>query len=720
MRRVKLRGIRTAPRRALCLISMDSPLSLVPHAMARHRVFGALLLGALLLPLEARAQKAVSPAPVPAPVAPDPLPTAPDIGILLLAIDELPAPGGTLALPPAPTIGMPGAAVPGGIVPGAITPANPLAPAAPGGITPARFAPPAAPFWLAAAQRKKGKDKDDDLFKPEPDFGSRAAPPATTPAAPVSVPVLPAPTLPLPPQPMGRAYTSAVSLRRALLARGWRDVSLAAPGAMRLNDALVERRFNDALLENRLNARALQTVRLAFADIAAAGAAPSPEASARAAAAASRIGQALGYRAVVAYHVAAPALQNGAQSAAFSLFLTDSDRESGEPILFDETGPSEQVVGEVGSSTAAALLDKTLRAWPAGAPLERPNLATKHLALAKTRIAAGDTASAQDELNQAVALDPSRSEPLVLLGDLLAPADPTGAAAAYRRAVEIDARDGATLAKIAVTYANASIPDWPRSLDAGRRAIATGFDSVPLRVAMATAQYGRADLFRQAERPNKAEDAELDARIHLDRALELAPDDPFAVRLLSRRLVEGRRFKEATQTLDRIAPRYPNDVEIQTQYAAALSEQVGREEDAFVASGRVWKMSGLGRIDVTAAKYRTLAQGFDARLYNIGKSAVQLTTGVANAALPREDALIQLNKLKEDTAEAENAINILRPPASVGIEGVSARQFAATLMNQALEQQQIYLETGQSLARLRGSQLYTQAVAQLNAARAAR
>jgi hypothetical protein len=128
----------------------------------------------------------------------------------------------------------------------------------------------------------------------------------------------------------------------------------------------------------------------------------------------------------------------------------------------------------------------------------------------------------------------------------------------------------------------------------------------------------------------------------------------------------------------------------------------------------------VGRVDVDAIKYRSLAAGFDARLYNIGKSAVQLTTGVANAALPREDALNQLTKLKEDMDAAEKAIGILRAPTTIGLEGIAARQFAASLMTQALEQQQIYLETGQSLARERGFQGYKQAVAQLNAARGAR
>ncbi len=657
----------------------------------------------LWTPHSALAQKgARAPLVAPAP----PLPSAPNIGILLLAIDDLPALDGVAALPLAPAAEAPAPLAPA--LPGAITPAA---------ITPARFGLSLTPFWTAAAQKKKSS-KEDDLFRLEPEFTRPALPRNATPT-----PIAPPPAPLQPAQLLGRSHGTAVTLRSALLALGWSDVSLATPGAPLVTDALASR---------RLTSRALEDLKVAFAAIAAPGVVPTPAMNARASQAAARVGQALGYRAVVALYVAPAtatippdAAQTAPQtatppanrSAAFSVFLSDSARENGEAILFDEKGDTDRSLSEAGASTAAALIDKTLRTWPLATPAERSDLAALHLASAKTRLLAGDTAGAQDELNQSIALDSTKSEALVLLGDLLAPTDATGAASAYRRAVEIDSRDGATLAKIAITYANSAIPDWRRALDAGLKAIAAGFDSAPLRVALATAQYGRADLFRQADRLNQADEAELDARTHLDRALELAPEDPSAVRLLGRRLVTARRFSEAAQTLDRIASRYPNDAEIQTQYAAALAGTGGREEDAFVAQSRVWKIAGLRSVDVDAVKYRALARGFDARLFNIGKSAVQLTSGVANAAVPREDALLQLTKLKDDMTDAENAINMVRPPASIGLEVAAARQFAATLMTQALEQEQIYLETGQSLARLRGSQLYTQAVAQLNAAR---
>ena len=636
-----------------------------------------------------------------APAAPAPTvaaPVAPAINILLLALDELPAPD---ALLPAPILPAPPDA-------NAITPA----------ITPARWNEMGSPFWQFQAQKKPPRLTEDDLFRMEPDPRALLPPGRTQPAArgaitdlaPVPLPDNPANRGALAPStaPPGRAQLAAVSLRRALLSLGWGDVLPTAPDAAAISRAVGER---------RLSARALHELKIATAQLILPDAAPLAQTTARATAAASRVGQALGYRAVVVFYIAPPTTKDGAQNAAFSFVLADSARETGEAILDDERGASEIALREAGASTAAALLDRALRSWPETSRADRTALAQKHLENARAALDAGDVERAQDELNQTVALDTSRGEPYVLLGDLLANSDPLGAATAYRRAVELNARDGATWAKIAVAYTTGTVPDWPRALEAARKALESNYDSVPLRVAMATAQFGRADLFRKAERLDRAEDAEFDARKHLDRALELAPDDPLAVRLLARKLVEARRFDEAAQTLDRVAPRYPKDLEIQSQYAAALTGQIGREEDAFVTYARVWALSGVRSVDVDALTYRALAQGFDLRVRNLGKSAVQLTTGVANGALPREDALLQLTKLKEDMTSAENAIGVLRAPNSIAPDAAASRVFAADLMNQALEAQQIYLETGQDLQRSRGGQLAAQAIARLNIAR---
>ena len=681
----------------------------------RHIAFSLLstAIAGIAWPVEAQNRAVVAPTAKSAPSPLTAVAAAPSVNILLLALDSLEAPPPSLpSLPPPPAQtgnGKAGAA----ITPAAITPAI---------ITPASvfLAPDSVARWSAQAQ-KKSKDKNADLFTREPETGmlplKNSLP--RVPDANPGVPFLPAPSAfgagalssPEAPLPPGRAQLAAVPLRRALMALGWNDVLTASPDSAAISRALGER---------RLTPRALDSLKRAMSQLAQPGAAPSSQATQSALQAAARVGQTLGYRAVVAFYVATPSVQEGAQNAAFSLIVADSAREEGEPILFDEKGTDEASLREAGASTAAALLDKTLRAWPAASAPDRAALAQKHLEVARAALVAGDVAEAQEQLSQTVGLDSSRSEPYVMLGDLLATSDPVGAATAYRRAVELNARDGMTWTKIAVALSSGVIPDWPRSLEAGRQALASNFDSVELRVAMATAQFGRADLFRRADRRDRAEDAELEARQHLDRALELAPNDAGAVRLLAGRLLEARRFNEASQTLDRVAPRYPNDIEIQSQYATALVAQTGREEDAFVAYARVWKLSGRNIVDIDPLNYRTLMQGFDLRVYNLGKTAVQLTSGVANGALPREDALLQLTKLKEEMDLASNAITVLRAPVAVAPDGPASRAFAADLMSQALEAHQIYLETGQELQRVRGTQLNSQAVTRLNALRGGR
>jgi tetratricopeptide (TPR) repeat protein len=665
---------------------------------------GALVpLCALSLGEVAAAQNGPRPgAPVIAPpAAPVPVvrPELAGFNILIIAFDDAvlktPMAGVDVPPPAAPAI-TPGADAPdAGTVPGAMAPAA-IAPAA-GAHQRVR--------WVASAKQKE--DPDAALFRPEPDPRAltpqpgQNLPPMTNVQSPPGADSAMAPRTGTP---VGNAQLSALPLRRSLLAMGFGDVMPTAPDGSTIVRALGER---------RLTPRVVDDLRQSLLQLTRATAAPNPATLQTGIKAAARIGQAVGYRVVIG--LATSPGQDGA--TAYSLLLVDSMREQGEPLLFDQKGADEISVRETAGSTGAALVEKAVRVWPAVNASDRAALAANHLAAARAAQAAGNIPVAQDELNQALSLDPQRSELYVMLGDLLQNTDPVAAAAAYRRAVDLDARDGATWAKISVAYTTAKVPDWPRALEAGRKALSLGTDTVALRTAMATAQFGRAELFRKADRLDRAEDAEFDARQHLDKALELAPDDPAVIRLLTKQLVNQGRYDEAVQTLDRVAPRFPNDLDIQLQYANALSHLPGREEDAFVATARVWKLSGLKSVDVDAVNYRSLAEGFDNRLYNLGKSAAQITTGVANAALPRESALLQLTKLKEDMSNANDAINTMRPPRSIPNDVRDARVFAADLMNQSLENHQTYLETGQDIFRVRGLELYRQAVAQLNMAR---
>ena len=603
---------------------------------------GALVL-ALLAPLSIASAQNLTGAGVSAsaPVAPLPVPSAPDINILILALDDLnaaPAPIPFLPPPPVPPI------APAGAMP--ITPTG---------------APNLQWQWRAWAQKKTKEEKKREAQTAENQLFNAAPAPPTLPAkqltpaelaalgqtapanapgaagaagiapgnnaaannggAPVYVPGFDAiaPTAP------GKTQLLALSLRRYLNARGFQNVQVTT-----LDGAIVA----ESLRENRLTPRVTGELRNALAQLAQA---PDPSALIRAGRAASRVGQATGYRAVVALNVGAPSSVNivgaatgvGAQTqkVTLNMVVADAQRESVEPLQFVETGDNENIWRETGASTGADLLDKTLRDWPATSSTDRARLAQIHFDAAQSAFQNGDLARAQDELNQSISLDGARAQAFVLRGDILQKADPQAAAIAYRRAVDLNVADGATWAKIAATYAYAQTPDWPNALSAGEKALAANYDSAALRVAMATAQYGRADLFRKADYPGKAEEAETKARAHLDRALDLAPDDPSAVRLLARNLIANKRFAEAARTLDRIAPRYPDDVEIQAQYALSLGNQVGRENDAFAAYARVWKLTNQKAVNVDALTYRTLASGFDQRLFNLGKVAVQLSQG---------------------------------------------------------------------------------------------
>ena len=666
------------------------------------------------------AQTAAAP---PAPFALTPQPAQPaktrTVSILIIALDDPATVGGaatgteagTATLPEAPPLT---AAPPMTNVPLTALPPEPMS----------WHGAPAPWNWSVLA--KKAPPKPDPRFLPVPDPPSNVSPDllfhpgAVSPApngnaannsAPNTIGAPPAPTgFARPVAPAGRGLLAALALRRALAGWGYANVETAAP-----DSNLIAR----ALGDNRLAPNTLPLLRSALQDLAAAPAlgeaqrtAAIGKATQSANDAASALGQATGYRAVVAVYMGA--LAGG--KAPFAVVLSDSARESGEPLVWSESAATEDAARESGATTGAAMLDKSLRQWPLTAPLSPKALADVHLDRARAAGAAGNLRLAQDEVVRVTALDPTRADAYTLLGDLLAPTDLPGAVAAYRKATQINQKDGQSYAKIAVALINSPRPDFPRVLEAGKQAIAGGADTPEVRVAMAQAQFGRADLFRRANRIESAEDAEADAQTHLDRALQLAPNNSDALKLMARALITSGRTLEGVQVLDRVAPLYPKDIDLQYQYANALLSVGNRKEDAFVAFSRVWKARGQAVSGIDDSSAQLLAQGFDEHIFALGKSARQLSDGVAGGSIAREAAFLQLARLKSDMNAAADAIALLRPTASASV----ARNFAAQLMSQSLENQQTFLDTGQPTYRNRAAELFRQSVAQLNAARLAR
>jgi len=672
--------------------------------------------GALLFPLSAVAQTPAARPPAPAPFALS-KPTTPTqtVSVLFIALDDATtqsADGPSLqGAPLAPDTAPPVADVP-------LT-ALPPSPTSWGGA-------PLGARWGVSLKKRPRSNQPDPTFLPVPDppsdvtpdsvFGSGKKAQGNVPATSGTGPATPAtnsfPSAPVPnTSAPGRSLLAALSMRRALVGLGYANAEAVSP-----DSNLVAR----ALGDKRLVPGTLSTLRAALQDLAAAPTLDEtkrPDAIKNAAQtasnAASALGQATGYRAVVAVYVGA--LNSG--KAPFSVMLSDGAREIGEPLLWEESARDDASARESGALTGAALLNKSLRAWPAPSASAGKTLADAHLARAKAAGAAGDLGTAQDEVTRVLSLDPTRSDALTLLGDLLAPTNVPGAVDAYRRATQINTQDGASYAKVAVALIDSPAPDFPGVLKAGQAALQHGTDTAPLRVAMARAQFGRADLFRRANRIDSAEDAEAEAQTHLERALQLAPGDPEALKFLARALITSGRTAEGVQALDRVAPLYPGDIDLQFQYARALLTRPNRKEDAFVAYARVWKALGPRSANLDDTSAQQLSQGFDQHVFALGKSGRQLSEGVAGGSIARESAFLQLKKLKEEMNDASDAIALLRPPSDTTGGASAARSFAASLMVQSLEAQQTFLDTGQDLYRTRANDLFRQSVAQLNAAR---
>jgi tetratricopeptide (TPR) repeat protein len=501
-------------------------------------------------------------------------------------------------------------------------------------------------------------------------------------------------------RPPGRAQNAAAPLRRALSKLGVKDV-LATP----LDGPVVVRSINSGRLAIKTLDRLRFSTQQMLNDLGRQPDAPAQiQARTMAIRNASRIGMALGYRAVVVLAIA----PGGGQS----LLIVDAARDTG--IAFTA------VRGD--TESASALIATQLSQWAPFTAADRAAEFAQHMDAARAAIEANDTETARDNLLQAVALDASSVDAYILLGDVLQKTDPVAAASAYQRAAEINTRNGEVWARIAIVHTLSSPPDWVRALAAAAKAQALGYDSANLRTAMAAAEFGRADLFRRSGRSDQAEDAELVARRHLERAREMAPDDPEVAagvsRLMAKYLLDQKRYSEAVQSLDLLAIQYPNDLQTQKMYAEALEGYGKRPEDLFAAWSRVWKLGGDSDIALDANRYARITDGFDQRLFALGKNVFQMTSGVATGALPRETALLQAERSRDEMKATIAALQLMRPPATRAISDAhNSRLFAADLMQQAVELYLLYLETGSEINRSRAVEIHRSAIEALNAAR---
>jgi tetratricopeptide (TPR) repeat protein len=586
---------------------------------------------------------------------------------------------------------------------------------------------------------------------------------------------------------VGPAEAASASLRRALLRRGLNDV-LTAP----LDGSVVRR----AVAEGRLSAQVLQQLRDAMnrvtstasatdsaenantassstpATPASTGAAPTVVAPTVVAPAvstaivpsvtlsaqvteaagavqtasrwASRLGQSLNYRAVL---VLALAPADGSGKMRYSMLLVDALRDNGEVLSFDADGANSTSAGaapgnrlavyEAGAAVGSTLLQQRLTAWTQELAVNRTKLADEALVAARAALAQNRVDEARDALGRVLVLDPARREALLLMGDLqLRAGDADAALSSYRRAAALEGDKGAVWTQIASAYAAAH--NWPETLAAGQQALAAGLDSPALRLAMATAQIGRAQLFDAAGRSESMRDALIEAETHLRRARQMAPDDPSVLRLMSQQLTMQNRSREALQMLDRAAPQMSNDRDFQVSYAGLLSGRSGRELDAFTSWMRAWKLSGADAANnavtgatpnnpstqtpalplVDRARFRRLVEGYDQLAAKMVTRAYTLTSGVVDGSISRDQAASQIKPMTTDMALANQVLKSFLPPDDRSRDASVQRLEIGDTFSQALNAYEMYVESGDDNLRDRAIEWHKDAMTRLNALRA--
>lgn len=530
---------------------------------------------------------------------------------------------------------------------------------------------------------------------------------------------------------VSRAQGAAVPLRRALLKAGSVDVLTTG-----FDGAPILRALNG----HRLSQRTLDNLQEAMGRLMVAGKMTADDENLRTVIQNSaRLGQALGYRGVVTLALLPRATPNPngvalpTTEATYGIVITDALRETGEPLVFDEKGVDEVAMHEAAALTERAVVEKVAAGWKPVRPEDKRQLSLDYLnkardMIAQTAIMQANPAEATrlqneaiDLLNQSLALDVNQVEAYVMLGDMLGLKDSSGAASEYARAAQLKPSDGKVWTKVAIAYTKGTVPDWPRALDAAKRALALGYESAELHLAYAVTQWGRAELFRKSNAESRAANAEADARIHLDRALLLAPqDDPGVMRDIASQLVAQGRYKEGVSVLDRMTRLYPDDKQMQVLLAQSLLRLPNQEEAAFNAWSKVWKTQSIAQVTIDPAQYAFIVEGFDRTLATLGKEASRLAGGVAQGGVPREQALLQMTRLRDDLTIAQDTIKIMVAPTLTQRQNHNSRIFAADLMTQAFGNYIMFLETADNTVFNRATDLHRQAIVTLNLVRAAR
>jgi len=521
-------------------------------------------------------------------------------------------------------------------------------------------------------------------------------------------------------RPPGEAQMIAAPLRRIFMEAGAIDVLNTA-----LDGPSMVRAINAARLSPRVISTARGVLRRAEQDILKSSNGAPVEISAAlqqdAVDAFTRIGQAMGYRIVVAV-AAPPSVASGSPRAL--ILLVDCEQQTGQiiPISVPGQANNAQDTDNVAAAAGALLLPRLTRL--SSSSTSKTTLANQYLQAAKDAAAKSDLPAAQDYINQVVGLEPNNADAYETLGNLLQKAAPQAAATAFSRALDITPDNGPLWGKLALTYTLGDNPSWPQCLDAAKHALTAGYDSALLRTVMASAEFGRAKLFTNAGRANDADIATRQAQDYMARAIKLAPQDSTAnadvSKLMAQNLFDNGQFNEAASALDLVARQYPNDLELQKQYANILSSADDRQEDAFVAWANVWKLENDDAVELSAQRYKDIASGFDKHVFNLAKAASMLTSSASQGTIPTATALPQVQRYAAQIKSAMDALHAMRPPAGrLSTEVQVQRLIAGDLFSQAVQSYVLYLQNGDQNVLANGGQLHYKAIDSLNNARKA-
>ncbi|MCS6859259.1 MAG: hypothetical protein NZT92_02925, partial [Abditibacteriales bacterium] len=344
-------------------------------------------------------------------------------------------------------------------------------------------------------------------------------------------------------------------------------------------------------------------------------------------------------------------------------------------------------------------------------PQQRQRLADAHLTKAKDYAARHQTDAALDAAYQVMALAPNNPEPYILAGDIAAAQSEWGTARLqYERARQKLPDDAALWVKLAHVYMAQSRTDTVLQM------IEKGVPhTADANVLAAKAYLMRREIVRRAGLEREAREALKKAQEFYARAVALAPNDADLATAYVDLLAQSLDYARMADALRQIVKAIPDRADFYERLSDVLAQQK-KYDEAFDALAQAWSLTKPQPFEMTEEAYRKKVVIVDARIERLFSDYDKVASDRNQSKLTPEQAFVQVQDLRQQARALADALDRVKPPATLE-ESHLHRRTAAALLAQALGAARNFVDTRSEDYRTRADELLRMAQEELKNAR---